>query len=53
MPNLYTELNGSYFYPITDLDNLNHKLETDGVAVLPNVLNQIQINFHDASCLIA
>jgi ectoine hydroxylase-related dioxygenase (phytanoyl-CoA dioxygenase family) len=44
MPNLYTNSNGSYFYPSTDLEHLNQKLETDGVAVIPNILDQTQIN---------
>jgi len=44
MPNLYTDSNGSYFYPLTDIDNLRQKLETDGVAVIPNILNQNQLN---------
>ncbi len=44
MPNLYTKHNGSYFFPITDLHHIKHKLETDGVAVIPNILNQTQIS---------
>jgi ectoine hydroxylase-related dioxygenase (phytanoyl-CoA dioxygenase family) len=44
MPNLYVESNGSYCDFTTDITNLNQKLETDGVAVIPNILDKQRID---------
>jgi ectoine hydroxylase-related dioxygenase (phytanoyl-CoA dioxygenase family) len=44
MTNLYNQFNGSYSNFMTNIQNLNQKLEIDGVAVIPNILDQTQIN---------
>ena len=44
MANLFIQHNGQYEQHLTDFANLNNKLNTDGVAVIPNVLNNIQIS---------
>jgi hypothetical protein len=38
MTNLYNQFNGSYSNFMTNIQNLNQKLEIDGVAVIPRVL---------------
>lgn len=45
MTSYYDLYQGSYYMPLTNFDNLMEQLSKDGVAIIPNILNQDQINY--------